>query len=155
MERLPYEVVSTIFRKAILHYILVKGTTYPQSLAENLNISKGLASSFLRLCSALNIMNRKRAGHKVLYSFTSKGLAVLKRLAPEIFDLSFSAVFNQLHKKKISIKHYPMEKIGFEFVGTIVLLQDNKPLYPFGYPYAYKINRHHQNIITFRKPSKT
>ena len=114
MERLPYEVVSTIFRKAILHYILVKGTTYPQSLAENLNISKGLASSFLRLCSALNIMNRKRAGHKVLYSFTSKGLAVLKRLAPEIFDLSFSAVFNQLHKKKISIKHYPMEKIGFE-----------------------------------------
>ncbi len=44
-----------------------------------------------------------------------------------------------------------MEKIGFEFVGTIVLLQDNKPLYPFGYPFAYKINHHHQNIINFRK----
>ncbi len=44
-----------------------------------------------------------------------------------------------------------MEKIGFEFSGTTVLLQDNKPLYPFGYPYAYKINHQHQNIINFKK----
>lgn len=44
-----------------------------------------------------------------------------------------------------------MTDIGFEFSGTTVLLQDNKPLYPFGYPYAYKINHHHQNLITFRK----
>ena len=47
-----------------------------------------------------------------------------------------------------------MTKIGFEFVGTIVLLQDNKPLYPFGYPYAFKINHMHQNIINFRKVEK-
>ena len=44
-----------------------------------------------------------------------------------------------------------MEQIGYKFVGTTILLQDNKPLYPFGYPYAYKINHMHQNIITFRK----
>ena len=44
-----------------------------------------------------------------------------------------------------------MTEIGFEFVGTTILLQDNKPLYPFGYPYAYKINHMHQNIINFRK----
>lgn len=44
-----------------------------------------------------------------------------------------------------------MSEIGFEFSGTTVLLQPVKPLYPFGYPYAYKINHHHQNIITFRK----
>ena len=44
-----------------------------------------------------------------------------------------------------------MKSIGFEFSGTTILLQDNKPLYPFGYPYAYKINHQHQNIITFRK----
>lgn len=44
-----------------------------------------------------------------------------------------------------------MESIGFEFVGTIVLLQDNKPLYPFGYPFAFKINHMHQNILNFRK----
>ena len=44
-----------------------------------------------------------------------------------------------------------MQEIGYEFVGTIILLQDNKPLYPFGYPYAFKINHMHQNIINFRK----
>lgn len=47
-----------------------------------------------------------------------------------------------------------MTNIGFEFSGTISLLQDNKPLYPFGYPFAYKINHQHQNIINFRKPKK-
>jgi len=46
-----------------------------------------------------------------------------------------------------------MEKIGFAFVGTTILLQESKPLYPFGYPYSYVINHHHQNIINFRKIS--
>ncbi|MBQ9426196.1 MAG: hypothetical protein IJU36_01015 [Paludibacteraceae bacterium] len=44
-----------------------------------------------------------------------------------------------------------MQEIGFIFVGTTILMQTVKPLYPFGYPYAYKINHHHQNIISFRK----
>lgn len=48
-----------------------------------------------------------------------------------------------------------MQAIGFHFVGTTVLLQTVKPLFPFGYPYAYKINHHHQNIITFRKDEST
>ena len=47
-----------------------------------------------------------------------------------------------------------MQNCGFEFVGTTVLLQDNKPLYPFGYPYAYKINHQHQNMLIFRKPKE-
>lgn len=45
-----------------------------------------------------------------------------------------------------------LSRLGYEFVGTTVLLQPHKPLYPFGYPYAYKINHHHQNIINFRNP---
>lgn len=45
-----------------------------------------------------------------------------------------------------------MQRVGFEYAGTTVLLQPVKPLYPFGYPYAYKINHHHQNIMTFRRP---
>lgn len=44
-----------------------------------------------------------------------------------------------------------MQEVGFHFVGTTILMQTVKPLYPFGYPYAYKINHHHQNIISFRK----
>lgn len=45
-----------------------------------------------------------------------------------------------------------MERLGFEFCGTTVLLQPVKPLFPFGYPYAYKINHQHHNIMNFRKP---
>lgn len=47
-----------------------------------------------------------------------------------------------------------MQEIGFDFCGNTVLLQPVKPLFPFGYPYAYKINHHHQNIITFRRPKE-
>jgi DNA modification methylase len=44
-----------------------------------------------------------------------------------------------------------MNRIGFKFSGAISLLQENKPLYPFGYPFEYKINHHHQYILNFRK----
>lgn len=44
-----------------------------------------------------------------------------------------------------------MQEIGFSFEGKVVLVQDNKPLYPFGYPFAYKMNHHHQYILNFRK----
>lgn len=44
-----------------------------------------------------------------------------------------------------------MQDLGFEFVGGIVLVQDSKPLYPFGYPYAFKINHMHQHLLNFRK----
>ena len=44
-----------------------------------------------------------------------------------------------------------MKQAGYDFVGTTVLLFMVKPLYPFGYPYAYRINHHHHNMITFRR----
>lgn len=44
-----------------------------------------------------------------------------------------------------------MQDIGFGFEGAVVLVQDSKPLYPFGYPYAYKMNHHHQYILNFKK----
>ncbi len=59
-----------------------------------------------------------------------------------------------VNKKEVCVQAdvvHMMQNIGFEFVGTTILLQDNKPLYPFGYPYAYKINHMHQNIMNFRK----
>jgi len=44
-----------------------------------------------------------------------------------------------------------MQSMGFNFEGSIVLVQNTKPLYPFGYPFAFKINHHHQYILNFRK----
>ena len=41
--------------------------------------------------------------------------------------------------------------IGFIFMGTIILVQDSKVLYPFGYPYQFRINHVHQYILNFLK----
>lgn len=43
-----------------------------------------------------------------------------------------------------------MKEIGYEYCGNIALIQENTPLYPFGYPFVYKINHHNHNILNFR-----
>jgi len=47
-----------------------------------------------------------------------------------------------------------MKGLGFIFKGTTILVQEDKPLYPFGYPYDYVINHHHQYILNFKKPGE-
>lgn len=91
----------------------------------------------------------------------------------EEFILGLSKIFKKIYKKirgnkycSIIISDFTVNKvetnvhgdvikmmigIGYEFVGTIVLLQDSKVLYPFGYPYQFKINHVHQYILNFRK----
>jgi DNA modification methylase len=82
---------------------------------------------------------------------------VMKEVFLKLKDKAYTSIVISdftVDKKEVNVQAYivaSMEKVGYEFVGTTVLLQDNKPLYPFGYPYAYKINHHHQNIINFRK----
>lgn len=44
-----------------------------------------------------------------------------------------------------------MESVGFSLEGITVLVQDSKNLYPYGLPYAFVSNIHHQYILTFRK----
>ena len=44
-----------------------------------------------------------------------------------------------------------VEEVGFSLEGITVLVQDNKNLYPYGMPYAYVSNIHHQYILIFRK----
>lgn len=44
-----------------------------------------------------------------------------------------------------------LESIGFSLEGITVLVQDSKALYPYGMPYAFVSNIHHQNILIFRK----
>lgn len=85
---------------------------------------------------------------------------VMAKVYGKLRDKAYTSIIISdftVDKKEVNVQAgivEAMEKAGFEFVGTTVLLQDNKPLYPFGYPFAYKINHHHQNIINFRKPPK-
>jgi len=44
-----------------------------------------------------------------------------------------------------------LEAAGFVSKGLIVLVQDNKALYPYGYPYSFVPNIHHQYIHIYRK----
>jgi len=44
-----------------------------------------------------------------------------------------------------------IEDRGLALKGITVLVQDNKNLYPFGIPYAFVSNIHHQYILIFRK----
>lgn len=42
---------------------------------------------------------------------------------------------------------------AFELSGITILAQNSKPLYPYGYPFAYVPNVHHQYVLIFRTPS--
>ncbi|MGY1724744.1 DNA methyltransferase [Blastococcus sp. SYSU DS0533] len=47
-----------------------------------------------------------------------------------------------------------MEERGFVLQAMNVLYQRHKRVFPYGYPYAYVPNVHHQNIVILRKLSK-
>jgi len=46
-----------------------------------------------------------------------------------------------------------LKKIGFSLEGITILAQDSKNLYPYGMPYAFVSNIHHQYILIFRRNS--
>lgn len=47
-----------------------------------------------------------------------------------------------------------MQEIGYIFKGKIILIQDQKSIYPFGYPYDYVINHTNQFVLNFKKPKE-
>lgn len=44
-----------------------------------------------------------------------------------------------------------IESVGFSLEGITILVQDSKNLYPYGIPFAFVSNIHHQYILVFRK----
>lgn len=59
------------------------------------------------------------------------------------------------HKSRFVAYHADLariiEPVGFSLEGITVLVQDNKNLYPYGIPYAFVSNIHHQYILIFRR----
>ena len=45
-----------------------------------------------------------------------------------------------------------LESVGLEMRGLKVLFQRHKKVYPYGYPYSYVPNIHHQYILILQKP---
>ncbi|MBI3931476.1 MAG: DNA methylase [Chloroflexi bacterium] len=63
------------------------------------------------------------------------------------------------HKSRFVAHHTDisreMEKQGYSLEGITILVQNSKSLYPYGIPYAFVSNVHHQYVLVFRKPSVT
>ena len=59
------------------------------------------------------------------------------------------------HKSKYFAYHSDiiktMEEIGFTLKGITIFVQNAKKLYPYGYPYEFVPNIHHQYIMIFKK----
>jgi len=59
------------------------------------------------------------------------------------------------HKSKFVAYHADIsriiESVGFSLEGITILAQDSKNLYPYGVPYAFVSNIHHQYVLVFRR----
>lgn len=75
-----------------------------------------------------------------------------KYFAIVVSDFRHKSKFVCFHSDLIKlIDGVQHEKFKLELQGVKVLIQNHKSLHPYGYPYAYVENIHHQYILIFRK----
>jgi len=65
-----------------------------------------------------------------------------------VSDFRNKSEFVPYHKDVINL----FTESGYKIEGITVLTQNHKSLFPYGYPYAFVQNIHHQYILTFRRP---
>jgi len=71
-----------------------------------------------------------------------------KYMAVIVSDFRHGSKFISFHNDLATA----IEGVGFTLEGITILVQDSKNLYPYGMPYAFVSNIHHQYILIFRKP---
>ena len=64
-----------------------------------------------------------------------------------ISDFTINKKETDVHSDMIVL----MNKVGFIYNGTSYILQNQKAIYPFGYPYKIVLNHIYQYIIVFEK----
>lgn len=84
---------------------------------------------------------------KIIYKHCYKKLKNLGYGALLVSDFRNGPDFYLYHGDTANI----LKNIGFKLTGLTVLHQDNKKLYPYGYPYSFVSNIHHQFIIIVKK----
>jgi DNA modification methylase len=83
-----------------------------------------------------------------IFSALSEKLAVGKYCAIIVSDFKHGDRFYPFH----SDLYTRLSGRGLELQGVTVLHQTHKSVYPYGYPFAYVPNIHHQYILLFRRP---
>jgi len=118
--------------------------------AKRERVSKGLDTKYSELKADLgNTKNYK--------SFLCKLQIIFKECFRILENKKYMAVIvtDFKHKSRYYSFHADLTEsisdIGFTHEGIIILVQDNKNLYPYGIPYAYVPNINHQYILIFRK----
>jgi DNA modification methylase len=79
-----------------------------------------------------------------------KALKPKKHMAVIVSDFRDKSKFVMFHADLAK----SMEKYGMELRGLTVLYQRHKRVFPYGYPYAYVPNIHHQYIVILQKSQK-
>ena len=74
-----------------------------------------------------------------------------KYMAVVVSDFRHGPTFIPFHNDLAVV----VQRVGFTLEGITILVQDSKNLYPYGMPYAFVSNIHHQYILIFRKPAST
>lgn len=58
---------------------------------------------------------------------------------------------DKIEKNVIGYLIESLQNLNFKYCGTLILTQDQKSIYPFGYPYDFVINHTNQYVVTFRR----
>jgi len=87
---------------------------------------------------------------KNIFSECYRVLKNKKYTAVVVSDFRHKSDFIPYHIDVIKL----MQELNFELKGITILAQNHKSLKPYGYPYAYVQNIHHQYILIFRKNDK-
>jgi DNA modification methylase len=88
-----------------------------------------------------------------IFDQSLRTLALKRYLAIVVSDFRHEGVFVPFHADLISALQDLGERRAV-LKGITVLAQNHKRLYPYGYPYAYVPNMHHQYVLIFRKESE-
>lgn len=75
-------------------------------------------------------------------------------LAVVVGDFRHGNRYIPYHADLIRLLTEQLESAPFELSGITILAQNSKPLFPYGYPFAYVPNVHHQYVLIFRKPAR-
>jgi len=82
-----------------------------------------------------------------VFSLCYKKLKTGKYMALVVSDFREKSKYVMFHADTSKV----METAGFTVKGVIILVKNAKKLYPYGYPYGFVPNIHHEYILIFRK----
>ena len=91
-----------------------------------------------------------------VYMECGRVLKPKKYMCLVVSDFRNKSEFISFHSDLIHALNRRETKDGYKIAlqGVKVLLQNHKTLLPYGYPFAYVENIHHQYILIFRKDKK-